>query len=86
VNCIEGHFEQDKTLILMFVNYYWPRLFGHISNFITRCVVSQRFKRALTNVGLSTSLIGSCCSIVGCQYIFYVRFTSYLMSHGFYFY
>jgi hypothetical protein len=52
----EGYFGCDKILALVSTDYYWPKLPGQVFNFVKRCIVCQRSKRALWNAGLYTSL------------------------------
>ena len=53
----EGYFGQDRTLTLVSTCYQWSKLPGQASNFVKRCVVCQRSKGALLNVGLYTPLL-----------------------------
>jgi hypothetical protein len=38
----KGHFGRDKTLALMSVDYYWPKLPEHVSSFVRRYAICQR--------------------------------------------
>lgn len=52
----DGQFGLDKTLALVSTDYYKPKLLGQVFSFMMRCVMCQRSKVSLSNVGLYTPL------------------------------
>ncbi|GLJ27821.1 hypothetical protein SUGI_0546000 [Cryptomeria japonica] len=50
--CLSGHFGLNKTLELVQIFYYWPKMQRDIGKYVEQCVVCQKAKGTSSNAGL----------------------------------
>ncbi|PKU66055.1 hypothetical protein MA16_Dca017376 [Dendrobium catenatum] len=53
---LSGHFGRDKTINLLFENFYWPALKKNVGKYVRSCGVCKRAKTSGSNAGFYTPL------------------------------
>ena len=51
---LAGHFDQDKTLIMVQENFYWPKLMQDVQKIVEGCVACHKAKMHWSNTRLYT--------------------------------
>lgn len=49
---LSGHFGVRKTLELVQIFYYWPKLIRHVIKYVEKCMVCMKANGGMSNVGL----------------------------------
>jgi hypothetical protein len=51
-----GHFGHEKTLLMLLVHFYWPKMRSDVDRFVRCCITFHRSKSKMKPHGLYTPL------------------------------